>query len=221
MFTRIGCEGRPPHFHVEFYPYSSLVITIRRREDAAVRALFRSCSARAARVFWKVRRRCCWRAFIAAERRGPLFSRILSMRVPTARAAVSAGCAAAASGRHTPRLKGRHYDLAALFDRLQSKYFAGGLQRPHIGWSIADWRRQFGCYDPGPNQILLNRRMDRPGIPQFVVEYVLYPRDAPREASHPPLRLHACVPLPGISRRRKALRAVRSGSQDSWTVMAR
>src|SRR5260370_28509883 len=33
MFTRIGCEERPPHFHVEFYPYSSLVITIRRRED--------------------------------------------------------------------------------------------------------------------------------------------------------------------------------------------
>src|SRR5260370_3967716 len=33
MFTRIGCEERPPHFHVEFYPYSSLVITIRRREE--------------------------------------------------------------------------------------------------------------------------------------------------------------------------------------------
>src|SRR5438128_9892075 len=33
MFTRIGCEGRPPRFGVEFYPYSSLVLTIRRRED--------------------------------------------------------------------------------------------------------------------------------------------------------------------------------------------
>jgi len=33
MFTRIGCEGRPPHFHVEFYTYSSLVITLRRRGD--------------------------------------------------------------------------------------------------------------------------------------------------------------------------------------------
>src|SRR5207249_10109302 len=34
MFTRLGCEGRPPRFRVEFYPYSSLVLTIRRREDA-------------------------------------------------------------------------------------------------------------------------------------------------------------------------------------------
>jgi hypothetical protein len=70
--------------------------------------------------------------------------------------------------------QGQHYDLAALFDRLNQRYFAGTLRRPHIGWSTRGWRRQFGCYDPGPNQILLNRRMDRPGIPQFVVEYVLF-----------------------------------------------
>src|SRR5882672_8857027 len=34
VYTRLGCEGRPPRFRVEFYPYSSLVLTIRRREDA-------------------------------------------------------------------------------------------------------------------------------------------------------------------------------------------
>src|SRR6266403_896484 len=34
MFTRLGCEGRPPRFHVEFYPYTNLVLTIRRREEA-------------------------------------------------------------------------------------------------------------------------------------------------------------------------------------------
>src|SRR5438552_8752040 len=33
MFTRPGCKGRPPRFRVEFYPSSSLVLTIRRRED--------------------------------------------------------------------------------------------------------------------------------------------------------------------------------------------
>ena len=33
MFTRLGCHGRPPRFRVEFYPYSSLVLTIRRREE--------------------------------------------------------------------------------------------------------------------------------------------------------------------------------------------
>jgi predicted metal-dependent hydrolase len=77
--------------------------------------------------------------------------------------------------RRVPTLaQGRHHDLSVLFERLNQQYFEGGLQRPHIGWSTRNWRRQFGCYDPGPNQIVLNRRMDRPGVPQFVVEYVLY-----------------------------------------------
>ena len=70
--------------------------------------------------------------------------------------------------------QGRHYDLGTLFEQLNREYFAGELQRPHIGWSTRSWRRQFGCYDPGPNQIVLNRRMDRPEVPQFVVEYVLF-----------------------------------------------
>src|SRR6202166_1406571 len=34
VFMRLGCNGRPPRFRVEFYPYSSLVLTIRRREGA-------------------------------------------------------------------------------------------------------------------------------------------------------------------------------------------
>src|SRR5438045_7325610 len=32
-FTRLGFDGRPPRFRVEFYPYSSLTLTIRRREE--------------------------------------------------------------------------------------------------------------------------------------------------------------------------------------------
>jgi predicted metal-dependent hydrolase len=61
-----------------------------------------------------------------------------------------------------------------LFDELNTKYFDGVLRRPRIGWSVRSWRRQFGCYDPGPNQILLNRRMDRPRVPACAVEYVLF-----------------------------------------------
>src|ERR1700730_18568043 len=32
-YTRLGCEGRPPRFRVEFYHYNSLVLTFRRREE--------------------------------------------------------------------------------------------------------------------------------------------------------------------------------------------
>src|SRR5262249_29487655 len=70
--------------------------------------------------------------------------------------------------------RGEHFDLDEMFDGLNEKYFESALQKPRIGWSSRSWRRQFGCYDPGPNQILLNRRMDRPMIPRCAVEYVLY-----------------------------------------------
>jgi len=173
VFTRIGCEGRPPNFRVEFYPYSSLVLTIRRREDMLVvrlsdllsRAPLDVLESAAALLLSRVYRRRLPRALVQpylnyarSDRTRSRISRMRSRRVRPRQVAP----------------QGRQYDLAALFDQLNAKHFSGELRRPHIGWSVRGWRRQFGCYDPGPNQILLNRRMDRPGIPQFVVEYVLY-----------------------------------------------
>ena len=35
IYTRLGCEGRPPHFIVEYHPYTDLTHTIRLREDTA------------------------------------------------------------------------------------------------------------------------------------------------------------------------------------------
>lgn len=173
MFTRIGCDGRPPHFHVEFYPYSSLTLTIRRREEVVYvrfsdllhRAPLEVLEGAAALLLSRVYRRRAPRALIQPylqyARSDRTRSRIERMRRRRVRPVP------------TPP-QGRHYDLGMLFDGLNQQYFAGELQRPHIGWSTRGWRRQFGCYDPGPNQIVLNRRMDRPEIPQFVVEYVLF-----------------------------------------------
>jgi hypothetical protein len=173
MFTRIGCDGRPPHFQVEFYPYSSLVLTIRRREDLVYvrfsdllkRAPMEVLEGAAALLLARVYRRRAPRALVLpyleharSDRMRGRVDRMRSLRVR----------------RVATLAQGQHHDLSALFERLNQEYFAGELQRPHVGWSTRSWRRQFGCYDPGPNQIVLNRRMDRPGVPQFVVEYVLY-----------------------------------------------
>jgi hypothetical protein len=173
VFTRIGCEGRPPNFRVEFYPYSSLVLTIRRRQDlllvrlsdllgrAPSSVLESAAALLLARVYRRRLPRELVQPYLNYARCGRTRSRIRRMRSRRVRPKQAAP-------------QGRQYDLAALFDQLNAKYFSGELRRPHIGWSVRGWRRQFGCYDPGPNQILLNRRMDRPGIPQFVVEYVLF-----------------------------------------------
>jgi hypothetical protein len=173
MFTRLGCDGRPPRFRVEFYPYSSLVLTIRRREevvyvrfsDLLLRAPLSVLEGAAALLLARVYRRKAPKdlvdAYLEYSRSDRTRGRMNRMRRGRVRLAAT-----------NPR--GEHYDLGKLFDVLNGKYFEGQLQRPHIGWSTRNWRRQFGCYDPGPNQILLNRRMDREGIPVCAVEYVLF-----------------------------------------------
>jgi hypothetical protein len=173
VFTRLGCDGRPPRFRVEFYPYASLVLTIRRREDVVCvrfsdllrRAPLPVLEGAAALLLSRVYRRKAPRSLVAPylnyARSNRTRSRISRMRRGRVRLAASGP-------------QGRHFDLEKMFEQLNEKYFSGSLKRPHIGWSTRGWRRQFGCYDPGPNQILLNRRMDHPAVPQVAVEYVLY-----------------------------------------------
>ena len=173
MFTRLGCGGRPPRFRVEFYPYSSLTLTIRRREDVVFvrfsdllrRAPLSVLEAAAALLLARVyrRRASAWlvEPYLEYARSGRTRSRMNRMRQNRVRL------------RHTAA-QGRHFNLDKLFDELNGEYFAGDLQKPRIGWSLRGWRRQFGCYDPGPNQILLNRRLDHPRVPQYAVEYVLF-----------------------------------------------
>ena len=173
MYTRLGCEGRPPRFRLEFYPYSSLTLTIRRREDAVLvrfsdllrraprEVLEAAATLLLARLYRKRAPATLTSAYVEYARSHRTRRRIHHMR--------RTRIAPAESG---PR--GENFDLANLFCQLNARYFEGQLGQPHIGWSRQSWRRQFGSYDPGPNQILLNRRLDRPNVPQFVVEYVLY-----------------------------------------------
>jgi len=173
LYTRLGCDGRPPRFRVEFYPYSSLVLTIRRREEAFFvrfsdllrRAPLPVLEGAAALLLARVYRRHAPKSlvepYLEYARSNRTRTRMNRMRSRRVRLSV-----------HTAR--GKHFDLHKLFDELNETYFQGRLARPHIGWSTRSWRRQFGCYDPGPNQILLNRRMDHPAVPACAVEYVLY-----------------------------------------------
>jgi hypothetical protein len=173
MFTRLGCEGRPPRFHVNFYPYSSLVLTIRRREEsvwvrlsdllrrAPLSVLEGAAAILLSRLYRRRAPKTLLRQYLDYARSDRTRNRVDKMRGGRVRLKHAAP-------------QGRHFDLEKLFEHLNTKYFGGTLRRPHIGWSTRSWRRQFGCYDPGPNQILLNRRMDREGVPQFVVEYVLF-----------------------------------------------
>jgi predicted metal-dependent hydrolase len=173
IYTRIGCEGRPPNFIVEYHPYSGLTHTIRLREDIAhvrLSDVLREApnsvvEATAAILLGRLYRRRPPSELLNAYREfsnsGATRKHLLQLRQRRARRV-----------EHKPA--GTHHDLAALLDRLNQTYFESSLERPVLGWSSRDWRSQLGCFDPALRQILINRRLDHETVPSFVVEYVLY-----------------------------------------------
>ncbi len=66
------------------------------------------------------------------------------------------------------------YDLDAIFEDLNRKFFHGLLGRPQMGWSPLRTRRILGHYDPAHNAIVISRIFDHPAIPRYVLEYIVY-----------------------------------------------
>jgi hypothetical protein len=173
IYTRLGCQGRPPRFVVEYHPYSSLTHTIRLKEDTAYVRLSDALGsapravieAVAAVLLSRLYRRRPPPEFVESYRH---FSyarstrqRLLRLRRLRARRM-----------KHHPA--GKLHNLERLFDRLNRQYFNGTLAMPRLAWSTRAWRTQLGCFDPALNQIVMNQRLDRPTVPEYVVCYVLY-----------------------------------------------
>jgi hypothetical protein len=173
IFTRLGCQGRPPQFQVELYPYANLSHTLRLRQDVAyVRLSDILCEAPVPVI-----------EAAAAILLGQMYRR----RVPRELRDVYRQFALAHSTRrHIARVRrkrarriqdnpaGIAHDLDPMFAVLNAEYFQGRLRRPRLGWSARAWRSQFGCYDPSLDQIVMNKRLDRVEIPSYAVAFILY-----------------------------------------------
>jgi predicted metal-dependent hydrolase len=70
--------------------------------------------------------------------------------------------------------KGKVYDLEAIFDDLNRRFFHGLMGRPQLTWSRDHARNRLGHYDPAHNAIVVSRVFDSPRVPHFAVEYILY-----------------------------------------------
>jgi hypothetical protein len=173
LYTRLGCDGRPPNFIVEYHPYTDLTHTIRLRDetahvrlsDALRNAPQTVLEATAAILLGKLYRRRPPLSLVEAYRQFSYAratrARLLRLRSKRAR-------------RSDHRPTGAHHDLDPLFAALNAQYFDGALSKPRLGWSKRVWRTQLGCFDPALQQILINRQLDHPGVPECVVAYVLY-----------------------------------------------
>ena len=70
--------------------------------------------------------------------------------------------------------EGRAYDLAAIFDELNVRFFHGLLARPMMTWSREKARNRLGHYDPAHNAIVISRVFDHAQVPRYAVEYIVY-----------------------------------------------
>lgn len=70
--------------------------------------------------------------------------------------------------------QGTHYDLEAIFEDLNLRYFHGLMSRPQIGWSRRASRTMLGHYDPSLNTIVLTKLLDSAKVPRLAVEYVMF-----------------------------------------------
>jgi hypothetical protein len=173
IYTRLGCQGRPPQFVVKYHPYAGLTHTVRLRHgtahvrlsDLLGQAPLAVVEAAAAILLGRLYR-CrppaesieTYREFSHAA---PTRARLAQLRQTRAR-------------RVEHRPAGSCHDLEPLFDKLNHLYFENALERPRLGWSARAWRTQLGCFDPALNQIVMNRHLDHVKVPEYVVAYVLY-----------------------------------------------
>ncbi len=70
--------------------------------------------------------------------------------------------------------RGHFYDLDAIFEELNTRFFHGLMARPRMSWSQTKTRRILGHYDPAHNAIIISRIFDHPAMPNYVVEYIVY-----------------------------------------------
>lgn len=75
------------------------------------------------------------------------------------------------------RAKGRHHDLGAAFERINSEYFEGSVTAS-ITWSRRHpgrvRRRTLGSYCPLSQTVRINPVLDNPGVPALFLDFIVY-----------------------------------------------
>jgi len=70
--------------------------------------------------------------------------------------------------------RGHFYNLEAVFEELNTRFFHGLMARPRLSLSQTKTRRILGHYDPAHNAIIISRIFDHPAVPRYVLDYIVY-----------------------------------------------
>ena len=70
--------------------------------------------------------------------------------------------------------QGRVYDLGRMFNRLNHRFFDGGIEEPTLTWSQRRTRTILGHHDGVHDTIVISKTLDSAEVPEWFVEYILY-----------------------------------------------
>jgi hypothetical protein len=73
-----------------------------------------------------------------------------------------------------PPTRGHAHDLDESFARVNATYFNGLMPKPKLVWNRTLTARKFGHYQPGRDTIMISVTLDAPGVPDYVVDFVMY-----------------------------------------------
>jgi hypothetical protein len=71
-------------------------------------------------------------------------------------------------------LRGRHYDLDQVFERVNHGYFGGRLARPRLVWSRTITGRLLGYYQRSTDRLMLSLALDDVRVPPSAIDLVMY-----------------------------------------------
>jgi hypothetical protein len=172
-YRRLRPRAEMPVWRVEFYRFTHINNTIRLREgriaarlsdllegapEAVLRALAHILLAKLYRKPVDRQEAQRYRRYITSQSLSSRAEQVRSLR----------------GHKQIDSAQGRVYDLDAIFDELNRRFFWGLLARPQMTWSRERSRAALGHYDPAHNAIVVSRVFDSPRAPQFAVEYIVF-----------------------------------------------
>lgn len=177
LFEHAYRELRPrapaPSFDIRFFPFASVNNTIRLRDGTArvrISDLLEGAPPPVLEAIAHILLAKLYRKPIAPAR-AARYRKYVSSRAVSARAHLVRQMR---GRKHMASAQGRVYDLEAIFDQLNARYFHGLLGRPRMTWSREHARNSLGHYDPAHDTIVVSRIFDRSSVPRYAVEYIVY-----------------------------------------------
>ncbi len=162
-----------PEFAVEFYRFANVNNTIRRRGEAVkvrISDLLAGAPPAIVRAIAHILLAKLYRRPIAAAH-AARYRRYISRRGFAAKVHLVRQL------RGHKRLgpaQGHVWDLDAIFEELNTRFFHGLMARPRMSWSRDRARHLLGHFDPAHNAIVVSRVFDHPEVPRYAVEYLVY-----------------------------------------------